>query len=382
MTPTQSAQGAQSDDTGQVRVDVFGRFLLDHAIADSSQASTRVSSTRLRNARIGTSGNYGPNLKFKIELNHSHGNETNLTDGYVEWHGPEGFGAIRLGQFKTPNSLDEETSLRFASAQERAAFTDAFDLNRRIGIAYFRSDNNYTFSLGVFGDNLEVDEREEGYALAARGTYTPILNDTLTVHMGVSARYREQGDTTPGIRYSQRPFTRSIDQAIGTDYIARSDIIVGLETAAIYDSFWAAGEYAALAADCPSCSNNPNFHGYYIETGYVFGGSRTYKGGRFNRFTVNNPVTSGGKGALAVFARYDTLDLVDSVIDGGTQSTYIVGADWWLNIHAKLSINYFASENTLGQYADGLDNGFATLIASPTNLVQTNGIQIRTQFDF
>lgn len=382
MAPILSAQAADSEGEVQAHVDVFGRFLLDHAIADTDQGSARINSTRLRNARVGASVKYGPNLKLKIELNHSHGNGVNLTDGYVEWRAPKDFGAIKLGQFKTPNSLDEEVSLRFASAQERAAFTDAFDLNRRFGIAYLRSNNHYTFSLGIFGDNLEAEEHEESYALAARGTYAPIHNDIITVHLGVSTRYRKQGENTPGIRYNQRPFTRSTTQIIGTDHIAQSDIMIGLEKAFIYDGFWAAGEYATLAADCPFCSNNPNFHGYYIETGYVLGGARSYKNGRFNRFNVNSPVTSGGKGALALFARFDTLDLIDSEIDGGSQSTYVLGADWWLNAHAKLSINYFTSENTLGQYIDGLNHGVTTLTASSTEQIQINGIQIRTQLDF
>jgi phosphate-selective porin OprO/OprP len=54
-----------------------------------------------------------------------------ITDAYIEYDGPviePGF--VRIGQFKTPNSLEEQTSARFITFMERAAFTDAFDFDR------------------------------------------------------------------------------------------------------------------------------------------------------------------------------------------------------------------------------------------------------------
>lgn len=380
-TSALSAQTSHEGDKDQTRIDIFGRFLLDHAITETDE--TRIKDTMLRNARIGIAGKYGHTLKFKVEVNRSDGNsKVNLTDGYVEWRPSLKFGSIRLGQFKTPNSLDEETSLRFASAQERAAFTDAFELDRRAGIAYIQKSDNHFLSFGAFANNLDADRREEGYALAARGAYNPVRTDAMTVHLGASIRYREQNENLPSIRYAQRPFSRALNDAIGTDYVAQSDVLLAFETAVILDSFWAAGEYATLTADCLLCNGNVNFQGYYIEAGYVFGGMRSYKGGRFDRFEVHTPVTKGGMGALAVMARYDTLDLVDAAIDGGQQNTYVVGVDWWLDTHIKLSINYFDSENTLGQHYDELDDVFARLVASSVDQARTNGLQIRTQFDF
>ena len=100
------------------------------------------------------SGKIGDNVKYKFELNTNSSGDVNLEDGYVQWAPTGGDWNLKAGQFKTPNSLDELTSSRFISTLERAAFTDAFELNRRLGVIVNAKGDAYTFSAGVFGDNI------------------------------------------------------------------------------------------------------------------------------------------------------------------------------------------------------------------------------------
>jgi len=179
-----------------------------------------------------------------------------------------------------PNSLDEQTSSRFISTLERAAFTDAFEFNRRLGVSLNTKGDNYTFSAGVFGDNLNDGSQQQGYALAARGTFNPIKTDDVLVHLGASVRYRNIGDTQSDLRYRQRPVSHIPSRIISTGHIADSDVFVGAEAAAIVKNFWVAGEYGVTIADCvvaAGCTDDPSLHGAYGEAGIIFGGKRGYQ---------------------------------------------------------------------------------------------------------
>ncbi len=361
---------------------ISGRVQMDYATADADNADVEFSGSELRRARLGVKGKVGKTVEYKVEFNTNSSNEINVEDAYVQFK-PEGSAwKYKLGQFKTPNSLDEQTSSRFISVLERAAFTDAFQFNRRVGASVSTSGDNYTFTAGVFGDNLEDSSDKEGYALAARGTMTPVNTDETLVHLGASVRMREAGDTQGNFRYRQRPVTHIPGRIISTGSIAESDTFFGVEAAAIQKNFWVAGEYGKTAADCPSCSSDPDLDGAYVEAGVFVGGKKTYKGGKFNRPKVNNPVTEGGHGAVSFVARYDTISLNDSGVTGGEYDSFILGADWWPTKKTRLGINLYSVEADLGTSTSGLDSDFAALVTANEPKEDVDGAIVRAQFDF
>lgn len=364
---------------------ISGRLQLDYSSVDTDVSGGEWSASELRRLRLGVSGKFGDNLKYKVELNTNSSNEINLEDGYVELAPGGGDWKVKVGQFKTPNSLDEQTSSRFISTLERAAFTDAFEFNRRVGISVATKGENYTFTAGVFGDNVDATSAQEGYAVAVRATFTPIkpseTNDLL-VHVGGSLRYHEIGDTQSDLRYRQRPVSHIPGRVISTGRIAQSDMFYGVEGAALYQNFWASGEYGVTKADCAACTSDPSLSGAYAEIGMMFGGRKTYKGGKFNRPIVDHPVTENGIGALALVARIDTIDLADSDTDGGSYDAYILGADWWATDHTRLGLNLFSIEADLGTSTSGLDASFANLVSGSIANEDVTGAMLRAQFDF
>jgi len=291
---------------------------------------------------------------------------------------------IKAGHMKTPNSLDEMTSSRFISTLERSAFTDAFEFNRRLGGTFNAKGGNYTFSAGVFGDNVNMTNQQKGYALAARATFNPVKDDDTLMHIGASVRYRNLGATQGDIRYRQRPVSHSPGRIISTGAIAGSDVFVGAEAAAIHRNFWIAGEYGVTFADCSmaaACAD-PTLQGGYGEVGVFIGGKKGYKGGKFNRPTVDKPVTQGGRGALALVARFDTIDLSDSGVNGGSFNSYILGADWWATKYMHLGVNFFKVDADLGSSTSGLDSNFASLVIAAAPAEDVTGVMLREQFDF
>lgn len=356
--------------------------MIDWTLADAENSDLEINATELRRLRLNVSGAVGGKVKYKVEVNTNSSNEINVEDAYLEW-GPNGSKVkFKLGHFKTPNSLSEATSSRFTTGLERPAFTDAFELNRRVGVAVSTSGSNYTLSAGAFGDNLSENSRQEGSALAARGTFNPIKEDDVLVHLGASIRYRQIGDTQDDLRYRQRAFAHIPSRIISTGRIADSDMFYGVEAAGMMGSVWASAEYANTEASCDGCSSDPSFDGAYAEIGTFFGGKRTYKGGKFNRPVIDSPITDGGMGAVSVFARYDTLDLTDQAVDGGDMETIVLGADWWPTKYSRLSLNYFDVDANLGTSTSGLDPAIAALVSSGAEKEGVSGFTLRAHYDF
>ncbi len=335
-------------------IKVGGRLMLDYTIADFDEPSSTINNSRVRRARLFASGNYGDSIKYKVEFNKSTGSSVELTDAYIQFVPQNSKFKVKVGQFKTHNSMEEETSSRFTTTLERGAYTDAFGLDRRIGVSVNTSGDNYGFDLGVFGTNVELQSgMEEGYALAGRGYYNPVKSDDTVAHLGASWRYRNQGDTESDIRYRQRPYTNvAADRIINTGRFAESDNFYAGEALYIKDNFWAASEYSFLQANGSDGNEDADFSGGYAEIGVVIGGRQTYKGGRLNRPQVDNPVGEGGMGALSLVARYDTLDLEDGPYVGQLD-TFVLGADWWATKQARLGLNFFNVEAEDGTAESG-----------------------------
>lgn len=370
---------AVADDA--LTVKISGRVQIDYNIVNADTANLDISASEFRRVYLGASGTYGSGLKYKAILSTNSSGEIKVQDAFLDFTLPDTGWAVKTGHMKTPNSLDEQTSSRFTSTLERSAFTDAFAFNRRVGVQAHTKGDNYTFAAGVFGENLDVASDQEGYAIAARATYTPINEDGKTVHLGASARYREAGDTSGDIRYRQRPFAHIPGRVISTGSIARNDTFFGVEAAGIFDQLWLAGEYGVLNAD-GAAPADPSLSGHYLEAGYFFGGHKVYKSGKFNRPSVDQPITEGGMGAVSLVARYDSLDLNDTAINGGELETLIIGADWWPTRNTRIGLNYFNGDVAYGTSTSGLDSDFATQVTAGTVDDNVSGVVARLQFDF
>jgi len=375
-------------------INLGGRLHVDYATASANNADFSVSSTALRRARLKGYGQFGKGLKYKIEATFDEGGDVNLEDAYVSWK-PHGSNiAFKAGHFKTQNSLEEAASSLETALIERAALTDTFELDRRVGFEVSTKSSNYLLQAGIFTENLEAISNNgsgtEGMAFAGRGVYKFDLADDNLIHVGASFRHRDQNDAS-NLRYRQRPFIENTGRIISTGRIADSDTFYGAELAGIFGSLWAFGEYTVVNANCAEgsavCTQDPSFNGWSLGAGYVLGGKRGYSVGKFKRPKVENPVTEGGMGLVTLNARYDTIDLNDEGIDGGSLDTFAIGANWWLHKHSRIQLNYFNSDASLSGpnvgSSLGLQDVFAAATTNPNlNEDKVDGFIARLQFDF
>ena len=349
-----------------------GRLMFDAGFTnapDSTGASDGFGN-EVRRARLGASGDMPGGFGYKFEVDFA-GNEISVADAILSYeNGPI---EIAIGQHNNFQSLEELTSSLHTTFIERAAFTDAFGFERRLGASIIYARGDVLAQAGVFTDNLEdTDSKNRG--ADARIVFMPKAGDT-QLHFGGSFHYNDLDDPAAQLRYRQRPlvhFTsqRFIDtRSMGAD----SETGYGLEAAAIAGRFHAAAEGYWQSVDMPGVTDDPSFFGGYVEAGvFLTDDTRGYKGGKFDRTKPSSPVGEGGIGSVQFTLRYDHLNLNDAGIVGGRQAGYFAALVWKPTDYTALMLNYGRL-----QYKDAI-----LPTASGDTSYGVDAIGMRAQIDF
>ena len=349
-----------------------GRLMFDAGFTNAPE-STGASDgfgNEVRRARLGASGDMPGGFGYKFEVDFA-GNEISVADAILSYeNGPI---EIAIGQHNNFQSLEELTSSLHTTFIERAAFTDAFGFERRLGASIIYARGDVLAQAGVFTDNLEdTDSKNRG--ADARIVFMPKAGDT-QLHFGGSFHYNDLDDPAAQLRYRQRPlvhFTsqRFIDtRSMGAD----SETGYGLEAAAIAGRFHAVAEGYWQSVDMPGVADDPTFFGGYFEAGvFLTDDTRGYKGGKFDRTKPSSPVGEGGIGSVQFTLRYDHLDLNDVGIVGGRQAGYFAALVWKPTDYTALMLNYGRL-----QYTDAI-----LPTASGDTSYGVDAIGMRAQIDF
>jgi phosphate-selective porin OprO/OprP len=334
----------------------FGRLQYDVGFVESPPGVTDRGlgfGSEVRRARLGAEGSIPGGFGYKIEVDFAN-NDVEITDAFLSYKASKALG-LTLGQHNNFQSMEELTSSRFLSFMERAAFTDAFNFERRIGLSATWAAGDLIAQGGVFTDNIEdladaqdsvgLGDENEAVSVDGRIVYAPKLGGT-QLHLGASAHWRDNGAsaaTGPATRYRQRPFVHTSNSR----FLATPNMRVGTETnygfeaALVRGPLHAAAEAHWLNADTLAPGPSPTFFGAYAEIGwFLTGESRAYKGGRWDRTRVRRPVGGGGAGAFQINLRYNHLDLTDGGIVGGRQRGYEASLVWIAQDHVRFLLNY------------------------------------------
>ncbi|WP_088307651.1 OprO/OprP family phosphate-selective porin [Novosphingobium sp. B 225] len=397
---------------------------------------------RVRRARLGFEGTVPGGLGYKVEADLANGS-VGFGDVWLTYTPGNAPVVLRIGNFETLNSMEQISSSNFNSFIERATFNDAFTNARRMGaaLAYKSANNDLRAEAGLFtGHSIDSSLDNNGWIGAARLVYAPqALGGQL--HFGVNYQYRDfasniSGGTSTGTampstnqlaRYRARPNSQLTDvRFVDTgNFAASSDQLLGLEAMAVFKGLYLASEaqwvkakgYRAgdLATGAAAFSggnsavvpvSDPGFFGAYGEVGYFLTGeTRGYKrgDGTWARTKVLNPISKGGSGAFQIAARYEYLDLNDDALiggatnnfttgtsalaalnsrlgRGGTQSSYLLGLNWYPSDYVRFLVNYGHLSVTGGPLAALVDP--ASTLPVNDRKYGVNVLQTRMQIDF
>jgi phosphate-selective porin OprO/OprP len=362
-------------------------------------------SSRARRLLLGADGTLPGGFRYSAEFNFAQGT-LDYEDVFIAYDFKGAPVTVQIGNIYPFSSLETMTSSKFTSFMERAGFTDAFGMNRRLGVAFTASDkkaDKWLFQAGVF--NQPINEgaifNRTAYELAARGVFSPTVGPA-RLHFGISAHHRVNQKDAQNERLRVRPMTQITDQRfIDTTIAAKSDTYVGLELAAIMKQFHFAGEIQKLwvnayepghvfgpnnGTGCTNCSldGDPSFWAGYVEAGfYLTGETRGYKGGKFDRTKVLHPFNQGGWGAFQINGRVDLVELRDRVddsttslafpdyVNGGKQVAYQLSGIWNPTDYLRFMAQYSHINVTGGPRAAGL----------PSTVVDTDLPANKREFD-
>lgn len=363
-------------------LEVGGRILADWAVFsadDSLGDDLNGHGVEFRSARIVISGSFENNIMFKANYDFAGDGDADFKDVFIGMQKIPYLGNIKLGHFKEPFSLEEQTSSKYITFMERG-LPNAFSPGRNTGAMIYNSglDKRMSWALGAFYDTDSFGDGFNDHTdinLSGRITGAPLYkhNGQQAIHLGLSYthQFRDEDETTLG--YSSRPEAHLAEVSLADTGAIPADgaNIFSLETAAVKGPFSLQGEYMHAFLDSDS-GNDPDFNGYYVYASYFLTGeSRNYNpgSGSFGRVKPNNDFSfqNGGFGAWELGLRYSSLDLTDQDLGDGELKDLTLGINWYLNSHVRMMCNYvFADLSDHAVYDDD----------------QANILQTRLQVDF
>jgi phosphate-selective porin OprO/OprP len=329
---------------GRIQVDV-GQVDAPDGLADRGLGY----GAEMRRVRLGGEGGLGAGVGYKLELELSD-NTVDLVDTFITYK--TGPWLLAVGNQNPFQSLDEVTGDSVGSFMERAAFTDAFNFERRLGVSAQYETGPWVLQAGLFADDINAlanssdgpagGDENNSYGLDGRAVYAPKLGET-QLHLGGSAHWRAlKRLAEAGTRYRQRPYLHtSNSRLIGTALLpVEEEVHYGLEAAFVSGRWHGAAESHWQEAGLRT-GPRPTFFGGYAELGYFLTeDTRGYKSGHFARTKPSRPLGAGGVGALQINLRYDYLDLNDRGVAGGKQDAWLAALIWQPVEYLRLNVNY------------------------------------------
>ena len=311
-----------------------------------------------RRSRIYVRGTLHTYIRFKAEYDFA-GGSVSWTDVYLRFVKLPGFGNLYVGKFKAPFGLEELTSSRFITLQERS-LTDAFVPGRQVGVllknSVFDKRVHWAFAMTRSDDNGTVDSFTDSpdTNFTLRLAATPYqASKTRLAHVGLAYHLQKE----EGFRFRARPEGRTKGVRL-VDVRGDSGQVdqIGLEGALVYGRISVQGEYMTATPDVAG-TDHPTFAAYYVMGSYFLTGeSRPYSGGAFGRPKPNRKfdLKKGTVGAVELAARLSRIDLIDGDFDGGAERNFTLGVNWYPHNNARVTLNYILAYLDRGDLDDEL----------------------------
>lgn len=294
-------------------------------------------------------------------------------------------GRIWVGQMEEPFSLEEMTRDNFRTFMENGLPT-AFVPKRNAGamemdtvcdnrlgwmVGYFFQQQAATSSNGVPQDTTAdlFSPHLDATQFAGRITGLPWYgaNGQELVHIGVGYTHLFRSNSSSSsnagtLDFKTGPESNLFNPLVDTgNFLAKSVDIVGPEFAMVYGPFSVQAEYVYAAADHIRSTSgtflgprhDADFYGWYAYATYFLTGEhrpynkvtdpRNYQGSFARVYPYHNfdPV-HGGCGAWELAFRVSQLDTNDIAagFNGGKETDYTVGLNWYLNPYVEVYFNY------------------------------------------
>jgi phosphate-selective porin OprO/OprP len=317
------------------------------------------------------------------------GSDANLIDTAWVNYGFNSSAQVRVGRFKQPFSLEEQTSSNNIDFMERSYVNQLVPAKKLGAMVHGAPLPDMTYGLAVFqnGFNQLTNQNDNGREVAGRVTYNfgSSLGADSVLHLGLggtTGKYEVLATATNNTSGAASTTTRATiisfrdenrglaniyraqlgSLALGTaTYGGTSDepMVVdktmrGLEAVYSTGPFKVQGEYVKASFDASTsvATGSGDVKVYYAEAMYNITGeswASAYKNGAFSGLKPNSNYSSaGGTGAWQVGVRFSKFDASDVSTAGANDReqnsdrgrTVTVGLNWLMNPNARIMLNY------------------------------------------
>jgi phosphate-selective porin OprO/OprP len=357
----------------------FGWF---HQDANSLATFGRIQDgADFRRARLQANGAVTENVNYFIQFDFAFPGRPTFTDLWMEMIDLPFLGAVRIGQWKEPFSLEVVSSFRYTTFAERSLLFQSFTPFRHIGMGFYNHADNLratwaasAFRSGQdqFGGSISTDG---GWSGAGRVTGLPWYDEAADgryyLHLGSAYWFNSPphhihrfrtipeyfiGENIPGdIGTSLQAVPGALN---GTPFFVDTGPLLGVNHVQTFggEVLWVHGPWSVQSEAMVALVNrrdqpNDMFSGMYAQVGYFLTGEhRPYdrKAGAIDRiipfenfFWVRTPGGPClGKGAWEVASRFSHVHLNDNDVVGGTLTDWTMGVNWYINPYCKIQANY------------------------------------------
>ena len=335
---------------------------------------------KLRRMRFAIKAIVGDGWYGEIDFDFD-GNEVDIKDAYIRkilgnW------GQIRVGQFRMPQGMEQNTTSRYLKFIERASVAE-FNPNRRLGIGYSMWGKSYELGIALHTEQVrhvldftnndpdpnyfkgEIPGAKPMLGVSTRGAYY-FVNETgrlLMLGAGYSGR-------TPGlykypdnrIKYDPKDETNvsELEWTVAKVNDVKWANNFNVEAAATYGPLRVSGEYYYNVLKRNEQLDPVKYGGFYVETAFLLTGEShawNYKEAEFTQIR-----SKGKAGALEATARYSYINLNDYDTNQtfGAKDQYTVGLNYYATGNIKFMLNYSyvnhdRYSNGAGDYAQYID---------------------------
>ena len=337
--------------TGRIHLDYRQNSLdVDHTDFNDRDSSTAADAFELRRARLGVTGKFAKDFKYQI-VGNLPGTAT-IDVAFVDYAKYDG-AQLRLGKFKQPFNLEEQTSSNNIDFMERS-YVNQLAPGKKIGaMAFGEPKPGFTYAGSVFAMNdTEQDARNDKASYAGRATLNFAQfagNKDMIAHVGLAGFESEYnitptsssatgGTSTQGSFLSYRTPGRGLSNIfraqIGGVAVAGGGLAepsnstsqvksqaLGLEAILAYNNFKLQGEFAtadfkattgtgALIGDRTAHTFTADTQAWYAEGLWLLTGEKyanAYKAGTFSSIKPTNDFDSdnGKWGAWELGLKYE-----------------------------------------------------------------------------
>ena len=247
---------------------------------------------------------------------------------------------LTVGQYKQPNSLEELSSTKNNDFISKAMTTNLQAVARRVGVQLAYLQPNWGLTGSIYGDEL-TRNLAQGPGYGVRGYFAPINESNNFLHLGLSYNDFEAEDANgnASARFRVRPDADlATVRLVDTGNFADADSIAttGVEGAYVNGPIKIQAEY--MTSDI-SRDLAAGLHRHQRLRLRRLEHHRRVLGLPNGVVTTGLPDDPAG-GMWQVGLRYDTVDLDDGLVRGGTEDNWTVGVNWYWRSNYKFSANY------------------------------------------